>query len=115
LTNLLGAGRFTTLETNLFQFAGIEPIAAAAWALVHFDPALGTEKVPVKFYSRAARAIAFARTVYHNVLIALNMKQGFASRLVLFVDALQFERVKPDTATPTLANINFKTTDLNFF
>jgi hypothetical protein len=112
---LLGARGFTAFDADLFQFAGIEPITAAAWALVHLDPALGTEKVPVKFYFRAARAVAFARTIYHNVLMALNTKQRFTGGLVLFVDALQFERVKPDTATPTLANVDLKTTDLNFF
>lgn len=41
----------TSLGSNHGQFSGVEPVAAAVWALVHFDSAFRAEVVPVEFHA----------------------------------------------------------------
>jgi hypothetical protein len=40
------------------------------------------------------------------------MQQGFSSCLLFFVDPLEFERIKPDTAAAPLTNVNAEAADL---
>ncbi len=114
MADLLGTGGFGSFSADLFKFSRIQPVPAAIGTLIHLDTPFGAEEMTVEFDVRASRAIPFAGSVYHNPLIALNMKQRFPGGFVLFVDALQFERVKPDPAA-ALANIDLQTADLYFF
>jgi hypothetical protein len=110
----LRVGSLSCLFADHRQFARIEPVSGAIWALVHFDLAFRTEEVPVKFYAVATRALPFTGSVHHEALVAFNVQQRFARRLMLFIDLLQFEGIKPNATAAALADVHGEFADLDF-
>jgi len=65
LPDLVRGRSLTFLGSDLGQYAGIEPVAGATRALVHFDPAFGAKEVPLEFHPRAARTFTLAGFVHY--------------------------------------------------
>ena len=101
----------TPLGSNQGQFAGIKPATAAARALVHLDPASGAEEVPLEFDARATGTLAFAGPVHDQALLVLDVHQRLTRDLMLFINPLQFESIKPNPAATALAGVHKQVAD----
>ena len=62
--------------------------------------------MPLEFNLGAAGALPLAGKIHVDLLVALNVQQPFSRRLMLLIHALQFEAVKPNSATASLADIH---------
>lgn len=113
MAKLLRPGGLTAFGANLFQFTGIEPIAAAVGALIDLDPAFGAEIMTMQLDSGAARTIAFARGIHDHLFVALDVQERLAGGFVLLIDAFEFEGIEPNTAAATLAHVHLQTAHLN--
>ena len=102
------------LGSNQGQFAGIEPVAPAVGALVHFDPAFGAEEVAVEFYAGAAGAFTLAGWVHDQSLVASDVEQGLSRGLMLFINLLHLEGIKPNPAATALAGVHGEAANLQF-
>jgi len=109
---LLSAG-LAFFRSDLFQFPGIEPIAAAVWTFIHFDAPFAAEKMPLELDAVAAGTFPFARRIEDRVFLSLDLKEHLSRSLVFFIHALKFEGIKPDAAAATLANVHYQSADLD--
>ena len=99
------ADLFGFFGTDLGQFTSVEPIAAAPWAFIEFDPAFGTKVMSMQFHARTTRAFPFASGVDNDPFVTTDAKQWCARCLVVLIHTLQLKRIKPDAAAAILANI----------
>ena len=107
-------GRFfqpAFLQTNLFQFAGVEPETAAARALVHFHLDRGTEEMALEFHLLALRAFTFAGRIHDEIGITRDLQQRFAGGFFRIIHLLQFITIKPEAAATAATGVNFEGTN----
>jgi len=90
------------------QFARIEPVTVAIRALVHFDPAFGAEEMAHQLDPLASRTISLARCIDDHIFVALNFEQMLSGAFLLLVNSLKLERVEPNAAATTLANVHLE-------
>jgi hypothetical protein len=112
--DLIRLGGFSFFVADLFQLTGVQPVAAAIGALIHFDTAFGTKEMPMQLDAEATGTFAFAPRVDAKAPIALDLQERFPGWLVGIVHTLHLEGIKPDAATATLADIHSKIADLDF-
>lgn len=101
-----GFGGDSFFAADLFEFAGIEPIAAATGAVIHFHLFFGAEEMAFELHAGAARAIAFAGAIHHQRRVVLEMQNLGRRDFVLFIEALEFKRIEPDARATALAGIH---------
>jgi hypothetical protein len=94
------------------EFARVEPVAAAVWALIHLNPASGAKEMPMELHPRAAGTFTLAGLVHSQALVASNVQQGLPYALTLFIYFLQLEGIKPNPTATALADIHNEGTDL---
>ena len=68
-----------------------------------------------KFHAFAPGALALARRIHLNTLIAPNFEQMFSGNFLLLIDALQLKRIKPNAAAASFAGVHNQATDLHLF
>jgi hypothetical protein len=112
------AGHRELLSQGLFlpdlgQLTRIQPVPAAIRTLIHLHPALGAEEVPMQLDSGASRAFPLLRWVHDYPRVRSKMQQGVPG-LVLFINLLEFEGIKPNSGTAVLTDIDSKSADLDF-
>jgi hypothetical protein len=100
------------LGSNQGQFARIEPVTAAVGALVHLDPAFGAEEVAVELYAGAAGTFAFAGWVHDQPLVTPEVEQGLFRSLLLFINPLHLEGIKPNPGATALAGVHGEAANL---
>jgi len=103
--SFLNGLRLRSLLADLSQFPSVQPITPAAGALIDLDFAASAEKMAMKLDSSASWAIAFAIEVHGNVFVSSNVQQRLAG-LPCIIHALEFERVEPDSAAASLADVH---------
>jgi hypothetical protein len=103
---------FALFGSNFCQFAGVEPITATIGTLIHFDPALSAEKMAVQPDPSTTRAIPLPGGIDDDSLVASDVEQRFARGFTFIIDAIEFERIKPDSAAAFLTNIHDQAADL---
>jgi len=111
---LLRGRGLSPLGTDQGEFARIQPVATAARALVHFNPALGAKEVPMELYPCASGTFTLAGLVHNQALVPSNVQQGLPHALMLFIHFLQLEGIKPNPAATALADIHNEAADLQF-
>jgi hypothetical protein len=104
----------TSFGSNQSQFAGIESVAGAVRALVHFDPAPGAEEMPLQLDARAPRTFALPGPVHRQSFVALDLQQVLSRGLALVIHSLQLEGIKPNPAATSLANVHSKVAKFEF-
>jgi hypothetical protein len=109
---LVDPGVGASLGANGSQFTGIQPVTRAVGTLIDLDFAFCAKEMPEQFDALAAGTFAFANGIHHDVLIPLELHQRLSSLLVLIVDLLELESVKPDPAATALANVDDELADL---
>src|SRR5215467_9774672 len=113
LTGLLFQSRLPLLESNLRQLTGIQPIAPAVRAFVHFNVSRRAGKMSFQLYAFAPRALALPRRIDFDPFIAPDFEQPFPSRFLFLIDSLQFKRIKPNPTASSIAYIHHEGADLH--
>ena len=108
----LGIGVFTLLQSDLSQFAGVEPVAAAIGTFIHFDPAFGAKEMAFEFDACAAWALAFAAKIHLHPRVLPDVEEALSGSFFFLIHALELERVEPDPAAAPLTNVHYETADL---
>jgi hypothetical protein len=65
-----------------------------------------------QFHPFAARAISLASRIDDHIFVALNFEQVLSGTLLLLVNALKLERIKPNAPATTLANVHLEVANL---
>ena len=102
-------GRFggdSFFAADLFEFAGVEPVAAATRAVIHFHLFFGAEEMALELHAGAARTIAFAGAIHQQRGVVLEMQHFRRRDFVLFIKALEFKRIEPDARATAFAGIH---------
>jgi hypothetical protein len=108
----LAVAGFFFFGANHGEFAGIEPVTAAIGALVDLDLAFGAREMAMQLDVATAGTGAFSGRVDGNAGVPFDLQQVFAGRFLFFIDALEFERVKPNASTASLTNVHANIADL---
>jgi hypothetical protein len=92
--------------SDFAEFAGIEPEAATACALIDLDLLPDAEEVPHHYNVITFGAIESFRRVYNDAFISLDVQQRFAGGLVGLVEFLELEIIEPDSSTAALTYVD---------
>ena len=87
------------------QLTGIEPVTAAAGALVHLHFFLRAEEMTRELDAFTPGTVTFAAEVHVKLRVALDVDQPL-SGLLRLVNPLELERVKPDAAAAAETDIH---------
>src|SRR6185436_17864969 len=101
--NLLLTRGLAQFVAYFFQFACVEPVSAAARALIDLDPPFGAEVAPFQFHTLAFRTGALVSGIHVKIRIALDVDQPGAGRFLRLVHLLKLECVEPNAAAAPAA------------
>src|SRR5437762_1947466 len=97
---------FVHFFADFLQFAGVEPVTAAAGAFVNFDAPSRAEVAALQLDAGAFGTVAFTGQIDVQRWVALHLEQQFPGRFPRFVHLLQFKRVEPYAAAAAAADID---------